>query len=105
MTQEQLANVLHTRQGKISAMGRSGSTWEKHWEVFLRLIRLCRDLDIDPAQDLKLADLTKEVGHAAIDKAISQTHRSGAREGKERTQGGIPARGTTGYSGKTQRRK
>jgi hypothetical protein len=68
VTQQRLALVLRTRQGKVSEMANSSSqsTWEKHWQIFLRLIAVCRELKIDPARDL-IEQRVEEVIQYGID--------------------------------------
>ena len=92
MTQERLAAVLKTRQGKISEMASSTpkSTWAKHWRILFRLVQVCRDLGIDPAQDLK--QVGAELGHAAIDKTTSGAEPEAEGASKARTPRRLPPR-------------
>jgi len=39
---------IGARQSMVSRM-RKGEDWEQHWQIFLKLLPLCRDLGIDPA--------------------------------------------------------
>ena len=40
-------------QQRISEMENAGPTWVKHWSAFVKLIPLCKELGIDPAQELE----------------------------------------------------
>jgi len=52
LTQHLLAMRLGTTQGKVSDMLQGRSTWEKHWQVFLKLLPLCIKHDLIGEREL-----------------------------------------------------
>jgi len=72
LTQQALASQLGTTQGKISDMLQGRSTWEKHWQVFLKLLPLCVKADIIGERELlgrSTHDPTKPTGNHKAGKA------------------------------------
>ena len=81
-TQETLAVKLKTNQPTISQM-KTGVMWQEHWELFLRLLPLCRELGLDPARDLKEWPTAAEV--IAHVEQHAETTRKDASQGKNGT--------------------
>lgn len=51
-TQVQMAAVLKINQQDVQGMENAGRNLEKQFSIFLKLLKICRDLKIDPAQQL-----------------------------------------------------
>lgn len=50
-TQVQLAQYLEIHQQNVQGMENAGSTLEKQWTIFMKLLPLCQELGIDAARD------------------------------------------------------
>ena len=55
-------------QQRISEMENAGPTWVKHWNIFIKLVPLCKALGIDPAQELSTKALAGGLIHDAVGK-------------------------------------
>jgi transcriptional regulator with XRE-family HTH domain len=51
-TQAEMAQKLRVSQQNIQGMENAGSNLEKQFAIFLKLLPVCRESGIDPAQDL-----------------------------------------------------
>jgi len=46
LTQEQIGLEIQISQGDVQNILRGGPLWERHWNTFLQLLRLCDELDL-----------------------------------------------------------
>lgn len=114
MTQDKLAVRLYgsaAQQGKISGMlsAADDSTWEKHWQVILKLVKLGEELGINPydnpARKLNMAQTEKEVlAHVATSAREATSRAAGAGSGRDKTKDAraIPARGNAKHQRNTR---
>ena len=81
--QRQMAAALRLDdQQRISEMENAGPTWVKHWNAFVKLIPLCKELNIDPAQELK-ESLVGGLIHDAVGKTSKVDQRTKKAAGKK----------------------
>lgn len=104
-TQVQMAAELHVSQQNIQGMENAGSNLEKQWSLFLKLIPVCRDVGIDPAQDLNVAVAEKETTRYVkkqADQTIVATHSPATRGNKKKIIGRVQKSRIASSSGKNR---
>jgi transcriptional regulator with XRE-family HTH domain len=94
-TQAQMGTELKINQQDVQGMENAGRNLEKQFSIFLKLFAVCRELAIDPAQDLKGNPSVKEViQHAGRDGSeISGDATGGKEEVKKKGPRAVSARG------------
>ena len=84
-TQEQMAAAMGVSQQNIQKLENPGSTLEKQWKLFTKLLAVSRELDSDPARALycgHIAQLEKDLERYVEQQANQATGRSHKRSTK-----------------------
>lgn len=78
-----MAAALHLDdQQRISEMENAGPTWVKHWDIFVKLVPLCKALGIDPAQELSTKALAGGLLNDTMDKKAKGSQSKGKASDK-----------------------
>jgi DNA-binding XRE family transcriptional regulator len=101
-TQQQMADAMGVKQQNIQGMENAGSTLEKQWALFWKLVPICRELGLE--QKLIHGDVLhveKDV-ISYVEQATSKLTRGptkgSKKDSKKARVGAVPARGHTGGS-------
>jgi len=82
--QADLADYIGVRQPSVSKM-RKSDDWNLHWQAFVKLMPLCKELGIDPARELPHTAINK-IAVEVTDAAIRKTTNGAKSEGKRKSQ-------------------
>lgn len=103
LDQTALGKKVGAIQSMVSRM-RKGDDWEQHWQIFLKLLPLCKELGIDPAQDLKAPTDPEVLKYVESNgKKARRDEGQGKKRNEKAATRTVPARRTHGNQGKETR--